>query len=184
MGHSCGILLYVTLVGHSCGTVLLDTLAKHSRRTHLWDTHARHSCLSLLWDALVGYSCRTHSSDTLAGHLWDSLVETSSKSHASSLQNERVARDFQRGGKQRSTDIDGCEVVLEGPWCEICCPNGLALLAFCYFAGSLALLLLLEETLHGLDMSENYVLYGVFGVADRSVRNPCVRQRFRGKAYG
>ena len=48
---------------------------------------------------------------------------------------------------------DGSEIVFEGPWCEICCPTALALLAFCSFACSLALFLL-----------KFYVLYGVFGV--------------------
>ena len=38
VGHSCGTLLWDTLVGHSCGTLLWDTLVGHSCRTLLWDS--------------------------------------------------------------------------------------------------------------------------------------------------
>ena len=43
---------------------------------------------------------------------------------------------------------DGCEVVFQAPWCEICCPSGIALLAFCSFAGSLIFSLLPVEKEH------------------------------------
>ena len=62
MGHSCGTLLWDTLVGYSCGTdslvrtVLLDTLVGYSCRTLLRDTLVRHSSGTLLRDTLVGPS--------------------------------------------------------------------------------------------------------------------------------
>ena len=56
MGHSCGSLLWVTLVGHSCRTLLWDTLVGHSCGTLLWDTLLGHSCGTLLWGTLIGHS--------------------------------------------------------------------------------------------------------------------------------
>ena len=54
-GHSCGTLLWDTLVTHPCLTLLLDTLVPHSgntlshySETLLKDTLARHSCLTHL----------------------------------------------------------------------------------------------------------------------------------------
>ena len=54
MGHSCGTLLWDTLVGH---------LVRHSCGTLLWVT-----CRTLLWDTLVGHSCGILLSDTLKSH--------------------------------------------------------------------------------------------------------------------
>ena len=51
--HSCGTLLWdtlVTLVGHSCMT---PTLVGNSCGTLLWDTFAKHSCRTLLWDGAL-----------------------------------------------------------------------------------------------------------------------------------
>ena len=67
-GHSCGTLLWDTLVGHSCRTLLWDTPVGHSCGTLLWHTLVGHSCRKLLWDTLVGHSCGTLLWDTLVGH--------------------------------------------------------------------------------------------------------------------
>ena len=74
IGHSCGILLWDTLVGHTlvghcCGTLLWDTLKGHSCETLLRDTVTGHSCGTLLWDTHLGHSCGTL--------LWDILVRHS-----------------------------------------------------------------------------------------------------------
>ena len=134
MGHSYGTLLWDTLVGHymrdtlvghSCGTLIRNTLVGHSCRT----LHAGHSCGTLLWDTHTGHSCGTllcflqksHVKSpkrafrtrlppkvTLRGCKTSVSYETSSKSHASSLKNERFARDFLQkssGNTHRSTHI-------------------------------------------------------------------------------
>ena len=57
--HSCGTLLWNTLVGHSCVTLLWDTLAEHScghsLGTPLQETVVGQSSKSLLLD--TGHSC-------------------------------------------------------------------------------------------------------------------------------
>ena len=55
-----------------------------------------HSCRTLLWDTPVGHTLRTRLPPkvTLRGCKTSVSYETSSKSHASSLKNERFARDF------------------------------------------------------------------------------------------
>ena len=69
-------------MGHSCGTLL-------------WDTLVGYSCRTLLWDTLVGHSCGTSVSYETSRVKSESIsYETSSKSHTSSLQNERFVRDF------------------------------------------------------------------------------------------
>ena len=67
-------------MGHSCGTLLWDTLVGHSCETLLWDTVARHSCGPLLCDTQVSKTSLSY--------------ETSSKSHTSSLKHEHFVRDF------------------------------------------------------------------------------------------
>ena len=121
MRHSCRALLWDTLVGrdtlvgHSCGALLWDTLVGHSCRTLLWDTLVGQSCGTLLWDTVAGHSCGTLIRDTLVTLLWvtqrafrtrlppevtrqvskmRASYETTSKSHISSPQNERFVRDF------------------------------------------------------------------------------------------
>ena len=84
MGHSCGTLLWDTLVGNStCGILLSDTLVGHSCRTLLWDTPVGHTIRMRLPPKVTLRGCKTSVS-----------FETSSKSHASSLKNERFVRDF------------------------------------------------------------------------------------------
>ena len=111
---------------------------RHSYRTLLWDTLKGHSCEALLWDTLVGHSCRalfvrdflqkshvkspkrafrTRLPPKVTCQVSKTSVsyETSSKSHVSSLQNERVVRDFLQkssGNTHRSTHItQPCQAV-------------------------------------------------------------------------
>ena len=117
-GHSCGTLLWRTLVGHSCRTLLWDTLVGHSCRTLLWDTLMEHLCGTSYKTLLLK---PPHVSKTSVSYenLKNSHVESAKvfvgdflqnsrvnppkrafrtrlapKSHASSLQNERLVRDF------------------------------------------------------------------------------------------
>ena len=87
MGHSCGTLLWDTLVGHCCGTC----------GTLLWDTLVGHSYGTLLWDTLVvppKVTCQVSKTSV--------SYETSSKSHAARLQDERFVRDFLQKSRVKS----------------------------------------------------------------------------------
>ena len=112
MGHSCGTLLWGTLVRNS-RTLLWDTLVGHSCgalfvRDFLQKSHVKSpkrafrtklppkvtcqvSCGTLLWGTL-----RTRLPPKVTRQVSKTSVsyETSSKSHMSSLQNERFVRDF------------------------------------------------------------------------------------------
>ena len=119
-GHSCETLLWDTVAGHSCGTLLWDTLVGHSCRDtvcpHTRSSHASvsyetssKSHASRLQDERFvrdflqkshvespkrAFRTRLPPKVTLRGCKTSVSYETSSKSHASSLKNERFARDF------------------------------------------------------------------------------------------
>ena len=135
-GHSCETLLWDTVAGHSCGTLLWDTLVGHSCRDtvcpHTRSSHASvsyetssKSHASRLQDERFvrdflqkshvespkrAFRTRLPPKVTLRGCKTSVSYETSSKSHASSLKNERFARDFLQkskssGNTHRSTHI-------------------------------------------------------------------------------
>ena len=130
VGYSCRTLLWDTLVGHSCG-ILLYTLVGHSCRSHscgtlltsvfvrdfLQKSRVKSQNERFVRDFLQkshvkspkrAFRTRLPPKVTLRGCKTSVSYETSSKSHASSLKNERFARDFLQkssGNTHRSTHI-------------------------------------------------------------------------------
>ena len=123
MGHSCRTLLWDTPVGHTLRTRLSPKVTLRGCKTSVsYETSSKSHASSLKNERFVrdflqkshvkspkrAFRTRLPPKVTLRGCKTSVSYETSSKSHASSLKNERFARDFLQkssGNTHRSTHI-------------------------------------------------------------------------------
>ena len=123
MGHSCRTLLWDTPVGHTLRTRLPPKVTLRGCKTSVsYETSSKSHASSLKNERFVrdflqkshvkspkrAFRTRLPPKVTLRGCKTSVSYETSSKSHASSLKNERFARDFLQkssGNTHRSTHI-------------------------------------------------------------------------------